>query len=115
MKQYSREQDQIKHMKVFLKNNNNNNNNNNNGLLQSIQQSEVLHLQYLHYHLQYLRYKKKKKKKKKNDEKKKKIMMLYTSWGQITCEMSVTFRIWLWKDDDLKGRVLTALGSAGML
>ena len=29
--------------------NNNNNSNNNNGLLQSIQQSEVLHLQYLHY------------------------------------------------------------------
>ena len=28
---------------------NNNNSNNNDGLLQSIQQSEVLHLQYLHY------------------------------------------------------------------
>ena len=29
--------------------NNNNNNNNNNNLLQRIQQSEALHLQYLHY------------------------------------------------------------------
>ena len=33
----------------LFSNNNNNNNNNNNGLLQSIQQNEVLHLQYLHY------------------------------------------------------------------
>ena len=30
-------------------NDNNNNNNNNNDLLQSIQQSEALHLQYLHF------------------------------------------------------------------
>ena len=30
-------------------NDNNNNNNNNNNLLQRIQQSEALHLQYLHY------------------------------------------------------------------
>ena len=30
-------------------NKNNNNNNNNNNLLQRIQQSEALHLQYLHY------------------------------------------------------------------
>ena len=32
----------------YNNNNNNNTNNNSNDLLQSIQQSEVLHLQYLH-------------------------------------------------------------------
>ena len=38
------------HVHIPHKNNrNNNNNSNSNDLLQSIQQSEVLHLQYLHY------------------------------------------------------------------